>query len=548
MKNYWLALAVTVGMTVSASSLNAMAANYTDVQSNWAQSDINSVVEQNVMSGFNDGLFHPEAWVTRAEFTAMTARALGLPPNQANQIQALKKVSRNSWNFSTVDNSAWLSAYPSGVYRPENPLRRVEMLVGLSGALKKPLLTTEEADQVLSQYTDADQVPTNVRQQVATAIKYNLLASDPQQGSNQIAPLRPANRAEVATVLHTLSENRDITVVQNGQVVAKSNSDSAEQTETTASSTTTNTESVTSATNADPTAATSSSASTMSSTSSTESSSSSTLANSNAYQNQTPTAAAATDETGNSQTANNQQPAASETGTRSFSPYASADQKVEGSSGPFRNSADTIVESRMVNQTPAPNNVDASVAASLPANATFVTTVAKALYSEFNKPGDPVLLIMDHALTDASNKPILPAGSKLLGFVTSVVSRNQGGDAQLGIHLSEAITPAGQRIPLSATIANADGILKAGNMEGVVSKPDHSVAALRREIHTAEGALYGTKTGKAAVLEEPYATQISDKPLDPMDKRNNDIVVGVGDQLQIRLGDASNSGNSTVSP
>lgn len=547
MKNYWLALAVTVGMTVSASSLHAMAANYTDVQSNWAQSDINSVVEQNVMSGFNDGLFHPEAWVTRAEFTAMTARALGLPPNQANQIQALKKVSRNSWNFSTVDNSAWLSAYPSGVYRPENPLRRVEMLVGLSGALKKPLLTSEEADQVLSQYTDADQVPTNVRQQVATAIKYNLFASDPQQGSNQIAPLRPANRAEVATVLHTLSENRDITVVQNGQVVAKSNSDSADQTETTAaSSTTTNTESASSSTSnsnmQDPTAA-------AASTSSTESSSSSTLANSSAYQGQTPgTSSAASDETSsnNSSSQSSNQPVASENGTRSFSPYSSADQKINGSSGPFRNSADTIVESRMVNQTAAPNNVDSTATASLPTNATFVTTVAKALYSEFNKPGDPVLLIMDHDLADASNKPVLPAGSKLLGFVTSVVSRNQGGDAQLGIHLSEAITPAGQRIPLSATIANADGLLKAGNMEGVVSKPDHSVAALRREINTAEGALYGTKTGKAAVLEEPYATQVSDKPLDPMDKRNDDIVIGVGDQLQIRLGDASNSGNSTT--
>ena len=524
MKKYWLALAVTVGMSVSASSLQALAANYTDVQNNWAQSDINSIVEQNVMSGFNDGLFHPEAWITRAEFTAMTARALGLPPNQANQISSLKKVSRNSWNFSTVDNSAWLSSYPSGVYRPENPLRRVELLVGLSGTLKKPLLTSEEADQVLSQYTDADQVPANARQQVATAIKYNLFASDPQQGSNQIAPLRPANRSEVASVLNTLSQNRDITVVQNGQVVAKSNSDnnSTEATETSSNTTTTETSSSKSSSESGAVSNTATSASETNST--------------------TETSSASTDTTGNS---GNQKMAASENGTKSFSPYASADKKIEGSSGPYRNSADTIVESRMVNQTSTPNNVDA---ANLPANATFVTTVAKALYSEFNKPGDPVLLIMDHALTDASNKPILPAGSKLLGFVTSVVSRNESGkDAELGIHLSEAITPAGQRIPINATIANTDGILKANSMEGVISKPDHSLAALKSEIHTAEGSLYGTKTGKASVLEEPYTTQVSDKPMDPMDKRTSDIVVGVGDQLQIRLGDVS-TGNSTVSP
>lgn len=529
MKKHWFALAITIGI-VSASSLHALAATYTDVQNSWAQSDINSVVDKNVMNGFNDGLFHPEAWVTRTEFTAMAARALGLPPNQANQIPSLKKISRNNWNYGAVDNADWLSSYPSGVFRPENPLRRVEMLAGLSGTLKKPLLTPVEADQVLSQYTDADQVPTELRQQVATAIKYNLFATDPQLGSNQIAPLRPANRAEVASVLNTLSENRDITVVQNGQIVAKANSETGTESTETSSNTTTTTE-------------------TSSNPSSTETTTTTTSSETETKPSSSATTQTSSETTGS--TTSNPQMAASENGTRSFSPYGNEGSKVEGSSGPFRNSADTVSETRMVNQTSTPSTVDASALSSLPANTTFTARVAKALYSEYNKPGDPVLLIMDHALTDASNKPVLPAGSKLLGFVTNVVSRNESGkNAELGIHLSEVITPDGQRIPINASIANADGILKADNLEGVVvSKPDHSVAALKREINTAEGSLYGTKIGKASVLEEPYATQVSDKPLDPMDKRPSDIVVGVGDQLQIRLGDVSGAtGNSTSTP
>lgn len=88
---------------------------------------------------------------------------------------------------------------------------------------------------------------------------------------------------------------------------------------------------------------------------------------------------------------------------------------------------------------------------------------------------------------------------------------------------------------MSATIANTDGILKATELQGVVFHPDRSTAALSREISTSAGALYGTKIGKAEVLDEPLVQQLSSKEVDPLDKRNSNIVIGVGDRLQIRI-------------
>src|SRR6478609_6899899 len=220
MKKQLFALALTLGLTAGAIGSQSMAASYTDAQGSWAQNDINSVVEQNVMTGFNDGMFHPNAWLTRSEFVSMSAKAIGLPPSKAQRISSLKKVSKNDLGFSSEDNAALLSSYPAGVYRPENPLRRVEMLVGLAGTLKTPLLSNADADQVLSKYSDADQVPSNVRREVATAIQSNLYAIDPQTGANMIAPLQPANRAEVATVLNSLAQHRDMTIVSNGKVIA----------------------------------------------------------------------------------------------------------------------------------------------------------------------------------------------------------------------------------------------------------------------------------------------------------------------------------------
>lgn len=460
-----LALAVTLSLV---SGATYAATNYADVSGNWAQSDINKMVDMQVMSGFNDGNFHPDAWLTRAEFTQMSGKALGLEPQKAETVPSFRQVSKNDWGFSNVDNQQWITSYPAGVFRPANPVRRVEALAAMGGALNKPLVSDAEATTILGKYSDGDQVPATARRQVATAIQYNMFEIDPASGTDKIEPLRPVTRAETAALLNDLYENRDIAIVKNGEVMAQT------------PQTTTGTSAV--------------------------------------YEEnaETSTTAESKDET-----------------TR----------KIGYRSTPYRNSADTITEFRLVNTTTTPTNLSADSAASLPANTTFTGTVAKALYSEFNRSGDPVMLILDHPLFDSSGKIVAPAGSKVLGTITNVVSKNQTNqDAQLGIAFNGFITPAGQRIPMSATIANTDGILKANELQGVVFHPDRSTAALSREIDTSAGSLYGTNIGKAEVLDQAMVQQVSNKPMDPMDKRTSNIVIGVGDRLQLRI-ESMGSGN-----
>jgi hypothetical protein len=522
MKKQLFALALTLSVSAGVLASSAMAAPYTDAQGNWAQGDINSVVDQNVMSGFNDGMFHPNAWLSRSEFVTMSAKAIGLSPNKAERVQSLKKVSKNDWGFTTVDNSAWLSAYPAGVYRPENPLRRVELLIGVVGTLKSPLVSSEQADQILSKYSDADQVPTAVRREVATAIQSSLFAIDPQTGSNMIAPLQPANRAEVATVLNALAQHRDMTIVSNGKIVASPNSGPAVDSSASAAS-----EPTAAAAVADP--------------------ANSTVASAPAVDPNAAPAAAV-------------DPAAATTGTdaaaastasapandpNAVDQSATRNTRKTGVKSPYRNSANTLTESRLVNQTSTATGLDPQALAAIPADASFSTTVAKALYSEFNKPGDPVLLILDHAITDPNGVVVVPAGSKLLGEVSRVRSRNESGDpARLGVKLKTLITPAGQQLPINGTIATDNSVLKADDLQGVTELPNHSTEALKREISTAEGSYYGLKAGKTAVLDEPYSAQLSAQPVDALDKRKDNIVLGVGDHVQIHLGSVEQDDSS----
>jgi hypothetical protein len=221
---------------------------------------------------------------------------------------------------------------------------------------------------------------------------------------------------------------------------------------------------------------------------------------------------------------------------------------MQGKGTPYRNSADSVTSFRSVNTSMAPSDVAASEPVSLAPNTTFTGTLAKAIYSSYNRPGDPVLVIVDHPIYDSNGRLIAPAGSQVLGILTSVLSRNESGVkiAQVGMNFNGLITPAGQQIPISAKINNADGILKADSLQGVVFRPNRSTEALKREIGASQGSLYGTKIGKSEVLEQPYVNQVSDRPLDPMELRPDDVVIGVGDRLQLRIdsiGESAQTGN-----
>lgn len=564
MRKNLIALAATVTLAVGAA--NAATLTYTDVNGNWAQTDINNLTGLQIMTGYNDGQFHPDAWVTRAEFLNMTAKTLGLSPNKVTQVPALKNVSQNYWSFKNVDNQAWISAYPQGVFRPENPVRRAEVLAGLAGSLNKPLVSQVEADQILAAYTDANLVPAESRREVATAIRYNLFANDPA-AANMIQPLEPATRAEVAAMLNRLYLNRDIAIVQNGQIVAMTGTDTTGTSTSTgmtgtgagvtSSSTIQSTEDLSSTTTTG-----TGMDSTTTSTSRTYSSSSQSMGTSGTTGSMSTTGTSnssfGTSPTGTTTTST----AAGTDNTSRYSEVREAGEaddseayKLSNANGdftmgigttPYRNSADTIEEFRNPGVHPA-TGVQPLKTANLPTSTTFTGTVAKALYSEFNRPGDPVMVILDHTLMGADGRVAAPAGSRVLGRVTSVVPNNTSGNiAQLGITFHEIITPTGERFAINAMPASADGILRADAPQGVIFNPTRSTAALKREISASEGGWYGSDRGKMSVLETPMTTLSDDAPIGGLDQRTTpNIVLGVGDRLQLKVGTAPSSSTGT---
>ncbi|MFP3381546.1 S-layer homology domain-containing protein, partial [Bacillus sp. SIMBA_069] len=59
---------------------------FDDVTSHWSKQAVNDMGSRIVVDGTGKGVFHPDRQITRAEFTAIIVRGLGLKPEQGEMI------------------------------------------------------------------------------------------------------------------------------------------------------------------------------------------------------------------------------------------------------------------------------------------------------------------------------------------------------------------------------------------------------------------------------------------------------------------------------
>lgn len=175
-------------------------ANFSDIQNNWAKACIEELADKNILSGYKDGTFKPEAPVTRAEFAAMLVSAF---PNQAKirDEQEFKDVASNFWARNAISFAyctGFLSGYPGGLFKPEEKISRVQVLVSLANGLKyTPTLPVSET--LNETFSDADEIPDYAPNSIAAATEKGLVVNYPDV--EELKPNTSATRAEVAAFL-----------------------------------------------------------------------------------------------------------------------------------------------------------------------------------------------------------------------------------------------------------------------------------------------------------------------------------------------------------
>lgn len=215
--NAAVALSSTLVVSMAAMPLPAFAqSRFSDVNdSYWASQYVRSLTSANVISGFPDGTFQPEAQMTRAQFASILSG--GFPQPSVRQPMVFKDVPATHWAAGAIANAytrGFLRGYPDGSFGPEKPITRLEVLLALSNGLgvAQP---TGNSEQLLNAFDDRNAIPDWARGAIAAATQNQFVVNYPNV--RQLNPSRNASRAEIVAIAHQalVSKGRASAIASN---------------------------------------------------------------------------------------------------------------------------------------------------------------------------------------------------------------------------------------------------------------------------------------------------------------------------------------------
>lgn len=176
---------------------------FADIQGHWAQKDIELMAGLGIAAGVAPDRFNPNGQVTRAEFTALLIRTLGIAETKP-AAASFKDVSPGAWYYGAVETAraaGLVGGYPDGTFRPQANVTREEIASmvhrGLAYAGKR-VTVAGEVEAILAPFADAREVGPWARESVAAAVKERILRG---RTATTIVPKGNATRAEAVVML-----------------------------------------------------------------------------------------------------------------------------------------------------------------------------------------------------------------------------------------------------------------------------------------------------------------------------------------------------------
>lgn len=113
---------------------NAGSSQFSDISNHWAESEIETARQYNIIQGIGNGKFGPDLAVTREQIATMIGR---LPLKFDGSINGTKDfsdvtASANKWSYASIQKMAGygiLQGYPDGLFHPADKITRAQMAV-----------------------------------------------------------------------------------------------------------------------------------------------------------------------------------------------------------------------------------------------------------------------------------------------------------------------------------------------------------------------------------------------------------------------------------
>jgi len=203
-------------------TLPLYAYNFNDIDNDfWASNYINNLSNDGIITGYSDGTFRPNAPVTRSEFATMLIKALGKENTGISNRYNYRDVYSNYWgdlNIQRAQQLGLISGYPDGTFKPNNYITRTQVLAAFSKGIKLGNLSQQQTNQILNQLSDSNQFRPNsnaTRAEVAGMLfnlrKYLSLNNNSSNNQNYLS----SNMDNNSNNMNNISNNNDYNNYQN---------------------------------------------------------------------------------------------------------------------------------------------------------------------------------------------------------------------------------------------------------------------------------------------------------------------------------------------
>ena len=198
-----LSLMLCVCLLLACCPVVFTANGFTDLKGHWAKNYVLPLYEKGMISGKSEGVFDPEASVTRAEFLTLALKVARIKTKTFESVYA--DVTEEQWFAKTVTEANNRGIIPAemvvnNAFSPDTPITREEMtaiLVSLWEGIRGNIKTDGKT------FTDQDTISDWASDSVLKAVKLGVVTGNPD---GSFAPKNNATRAEMAVMFYRLNE------------------------------------------------------------------------------------------------------------------------------------------------------------------------------------------------------------------------------------------------------------------------------------------------------------------------------------------------------
>ena len=184
MKKKLLVFAICI---ITLCSTAKAAQTFADVPSDyWAQSYINQMTSEGVLSGYSDGNFYPENTMTRGEFSTVLAKIMGLQLTDADSTYV--DVNAHWAKQYIVAVTPYIGGITDDLFEPDLPVTR-EVVVGALGQIQGWAISNIETSAVRSMFSDFNEITPKLQDGVIRAVNLGITTGYPLGSSRTAAEM-----------------------------------------------------------------------------------------------------------------------------------------------------------------------------------------------------------------------------------------------------------------------------------------------------------------------------------------------------------------------